>query len=204
MAVMLQGFLLAFSLILAIGAQNAFVLRAGLRNQHVFVICSFCAISDIILITLGINGMAVILAPLAEHMIWIYLAAALWLISYGVLRWRDARSGQSALNADESAAKGFWPSMMVLAGVTWLNPHVYLDTVVLVGSVSSTVADADKIYFAIGAYAASLVFFFSLGFGAKAFGKTLTSPKIWARIDYSIAILMFWIAGGLIWAGFTV
>lgn len=204
MTVFLQGFVLVFSLILAIGAQNAFVLRAGLQGRNVFVICAFCAVSDMILVTVGINGMAAVLAPFQAAMPWVYAGAALWLAGYGGLRLRDALTGQSALKAAEGEAQGLGPSLLAAAGITWLNPHVYLDTVVLVGSVSTTLDGSEKWRFALGAYLASTSFFFTLGYGAKALGRGLTNPKIWARIDLFIALVMFWIAAGLIWAGIRV
>lgn len=196
------GFGLVFSLILAIGAQNAFVLRTGLLGRHVFVVCCFCALSDILLITVGINGMGALLAPLQQYIFWVYIFAALWLAVYGLIRLRDAMSGKSALNALDQEGQSLMMTMTVIAGLTWLNPHVYLDTVILLGGISSTVPSESKLSFSLGAYAASTVFFFGLGYGAKRLGRSLTNPKIWARIDIGIAIIMFWIASGLLWAAF--
>lgn len=194
------GFGLAFSLILAIGAQNAFVLRTGLLGRHVFAVCCFCALSDILLITVGINGMGALLAPLQQHIFWVYILAALWLGGYGLLRLRDAASGKSALNANQQEGQSLAAVMTVIAGLTWLNPHVYLDTVILLGGISSTVPSDSKISFSLGSYSASVIFFFGLGYGAKRLGRSLTNPKIWTRIDIGIAMIMFWIASGLLWA----
>lgn len=202
MTAMLKGFALAFSLILAIGAQNAFVLRTGLRGHHVFAVCAFCALSDMILIILGIGGMAALLTPFQAQIFWIYIVAALWLAGYGVMRLKDAMSGAAGLTIEQNIPSGFWPVMLTVAGLTWLNPHVYLDTVILLGGISVTLDAGEKIPFALGACLATCVFFFSLGYGGKALGKTLTSPKAWVRIDFGIALLMFWIAAGLVWAAF--
>ncbi len=203
MTAFMQGFGLMFSLILAIGAQNAFVLRTGLEGRHIFAVCSFCTISDMILVTLGINGMGILFAPLQDYIFWVYMVAAVWLAGYGGLRLRDAIMGQSALKAKANTAKGLMQTLVVVAGLTWLNPHVYLDTVVLLGSVSITVPQMSKLSFAIGVYTASGGFFFALGYGAKALGGALNSPKMWQRIDLGIAAVMFWISAGLVWAAIT-
>lgn len=201
--VALNGFLLGFSLILAIGAQNAFVLRIGLEGRHVFAICLFCALSDMALIIVGVAGTGNLLARAEGLVFWLYLVAALWLAVYGLLRLRDAISGQSSLKASEAGGNGLGANLLVAAGLTWLNPHVYLDTVVLLGGISATLAPTERPLFAIGAGLASLVFFFGLGYGARALGSKLTSSKTWARLDLGIAAVMFWLAGGLIWAALT-
>lgn len=198
----MKGFFLGFSLILAIGAQNAFVLRTGLEGRHVFAICLFCAISDAILITLGVGGMGAILAPLESLNFWLYLIASLWLFTYGAMRLKDAMSGQSQLKAENNEIKSLWPSLSLVAGLTWLNPHVYLDTVVLLGGISAPLGGAEKWSFGLGAIMSSFVFFFSLGYGAKALSPMLNSPKTWQRIDFGIAVIMFWIAIGLVIAAF--
>ena len=199
----LKGFGLGFSLIMAIGAQNAFVLRTGLDGRHIFIICLFCALSDALLISLGVAGMGALLAPLESITTWLYIGAAMWLITYGGLRLRDALSGRSQLNADQSQSKPLWPALSMVAGLTWLNPHVYLDTVVLLGGISAPLIGVEKWSFGIGAILASFVFFFSLGYGAKALSPWLNNPKIWQRIDFGIAAIMFWIAFGLIIAAVT-
>lgn len=202
MAALIQGFLLGFSLILAIGAQNAFVFRSGLEGRHVFAICLFCAISDAVLITVGVSGAGALLGNSEGFIFWFYLIAAAWLVFYGILRWKEARSGQSALKASDKSTRGLGQSLAVIAGLTWLNPHVYLDTVILLGGISATLAMDERLYFGGGAVASSFLFFFSLGYGARSLGSQLTSPKLWARIDYGIALVMFWLAAGLLIAAY--
>ena len=197
-----QGFGLGFSLIMAIGAQNAFVLRTGLDGRHVFITCLFCAVSDAVLITLGVGGMGAFLGRWEGLEFWLYLIAALWLMIYGGLRLREAYHGGAALNLQDNESKPLWPSLSMVAGLTWLNPHVYLDTIVLLGGISAPLPVSQKWSFGIGATLSSFVFFFGLGYGAKALSPWLRTPKIWRRIDVLIALIMFWIALGLILAAF--
>lgn len=199
---LLKGFMLGISLIMAIGAQNAFVFRVGLEGRHVFAICLFCALSDALLITVGVSGAGALLGQTDDLVFWFYLIAAGWLAFYGSLRWREARSGQSSLQASQKNTAGLQRSLMVVAGLTWLNPHVYLDTVILLGGISATLAGDQRLMFGIGAVVASFSFFFALGYGARALGGQLTSPKIWARIDYGIAVVMFWLAASLVIAAY--
>ena len=203
MTASIKGFMLGLSLIVAIGAQNAFVFRAGLEGRHVFLICLFCAVSDAILITIGVSGAGVLLGGVDGLVNWFYLIAAAWLIFYGCLRWREARSGASSLQASTADTRGLARSISIVAGLTWLNPHVYLDTVILLGGVSASLTGRDAVLFGVGAVTASFVFFFALGYGARSLGGQLTNPKIWARIDYGIALVMFWLAAGLIIAAYN-
>jgi L-lysine exporter family protein LysE/ArgO len=200
---LIKGFGLSFSLILAIGAQNAFILRMGLKRQHVFAVCLFAAISDAILIIVGIAGLGRILASIDSASLWLYLLAAAWLAVYGVFRLKDAWKGASSLEAGTPRRKTFATAMVMLAGLTWLNPHVYLDTVVLVGGIAATLPQGERLPFGIGAVAASFIFFFTLGYGSAWLGGHLENPKIWSRIDFGIAVVMFWIAAGLIFSAFN-
>lgn len=199
----INGFMLGLSLILAIGAQNAFVLRMGLEGRHVFAVCLFCAVSDAALISAGVAGVGGMLSRADGVTFWLYLIAAAWLVIYGGLRLRDALSGRSSLKASEQSGDSLGVTLMIMAGLTWLNPHVYLDTVVLLGGISATLEAAERPVFAAGAMLSSFVFFFSLGYGARALGGRLTSPNTWVRIDIGIALIMFWLAAGLLWAAFV-
>lgn len=199
-----KGFLLGLSLIMAIGAQNAYVLRAGLRRMHVFAICLFCALSDAVLIAAGITGMGAVLGKMEGISFWLYLLASAWLFGYGLLRVRDGMRGQSSLNSDETQRQSLGPALLMAAALTWLNPHVYLDTVVLLGGIASTLGPAERLTFGTGAATASFVFFFGLGYGARAVGRYLTSPGSWKKIDLGIAVVMFWLASGFLVAAFQV
>ena len=199
----INGFLLGMSLILAIGAQNAFVLRVGLEGRHVFAICLFCAASDALLIVAGVGGVGTLLSSMRGVVDWLYLGAAAWIGAYGILRVRSALRGNASLRAGGHAGGGLGALLLVAAGMTWLNPHVYLDTVVLLGSVSATIDPVARPVFGFGAVMASFVFFFSLGYGARALGGKLTSPRAWRNIDLGIALVMFWLAGWLVWAALS-
>lgn len=194
----IPGFLLGFSLILAIGAQNAFVLRQGLRGQHVFTVVMTCASSDALLIVGGVAGFAQFMAMAP----WLgpamrYMGAA-FLIVYGAHSLKSAWRGQEdGLNPVDAPAKPFWPTILTCLALTWLNPHVYLDTVVLLGSVSSQYGQAAWV-FGLGAAVASFVFFFSLGYGARILRPIFARPASWRVLDVFIAIVMWAIAVGLV------
>lgn len=189
------GFALGFSLILAIGAQNAYVLKQGLRKSHVFAICLTCAISDSILITVGVIGfgwMSAAVSWLADLMRW---AGAAFLLVYGALAFRAAWRGGQVLDP-EGAAGSLWTALGTCLALTWLNPHVYLDTVALIGSVSTQYTN--KLGFGLGAVSASFVFFFSLGYGARLMAPFFAKPASWRLLEALIGCVMWAIAVGLL------
>lgn len=196
---LIAGFALGFSLILAIGAQNAFVLRQGLRKEHVFWICLACAVSDAILIVAGVAGTG----ALARAMPWfepvMRYGGAAFLIWYGLRSLAAAWAGQEALKArtgnGQSTTLG--RALMTVLAFTWLNPHVYLDTVVLIGSISAQYDN--RVAFGIGAVLSSFTFFFSLGYGAGFLAPVFARPRAWQVLDVLIGLTMLTIAGKLIW-----
>ena len=197
----LTGFILGFSLILAIGAQNSFVLRQGLIGRHVFIVALFCALSDALLIIIGVAGISIFLNYIDLVSDWLFGISAIWLAGYGLLRLRDAVTGKSALIAENSSANGLASTLSFLAVVTFANPHVYLDTVVLIGSVSQQFSGDTKLAYLLGASIASFVFFFSLSYGAKLLAPIMKRPSAWRILDGSIALLMFIIAVKLAYSG---
>ena len=197
----LTGFILGFSLILAIGAQNSFVLRQGLLGRHVFIVALFCALSDALLIIIGVAGISIFLNYIDSVSDWLFGISAIWLAGYGLLRLRDAVTGKSALVAENSSANGLASTLSFLAVVTFANPHVYLDTVVLIGSVSQQFSGNTKLAYLLGASIASFVFFFSLSYGAKLLAPIMKRPSAWRILDGSIALLMFIIAVKLAYSG---
>lgn len=200
MAVWLTGFSLGFSLILAIGAQNAFVLRQGIRRAHVLAVVLTCAISDAILITLGVAGFGAIseAAPrVADVMRWL---GAAFLFVYGVLAFRSALRGTGALKVEGAAEGSRAAAILTCLALTWLNPHVYLDTVVLLGSVAAQY-DGARLAFGAGAVTASFVFFFSLGYGARLLAPIFARPAAWRVLDVGIGIVMWSIAAALLLHG---
>ena len=195
--VFLKGFSVSMGLIVAIGAQNAFVLKQGLKRQHVFWICLVCALSDSILIALGVYGFANVIHHYPQLLIVAkYLGAAL-LFYYALLHLRQAMLTQQIQVLDLQAAPALAQSIMLCLGLTWLNPHVYLDTVVLIGSISAQFSQA-KLYFALGAISASWLFFFSLGYAAKLMAPYFHSAKAWRVLDGIIALMMLLIAISLL------
>jgi L-lysine exporter family protein LysE/ArgO len=196
----LNGFGVAFSLILAIGAQNAFVLKQGLRREHVLAVVLVCALSDAILITVGVFGFAALtesLPSLAPVMLW--LGAAFLFGHGGVSFWR-AWQGGAALDPAIGAGTSLKAAVLFCLAITWLNPHVYLDTLVLIGSIASRFEGAEVGFWA-GAVTSSFTFFAALGFGARLLGPVIARPAAWRVLEVVIGCVMWAIALGLIFKG---
>lgn len=194
---LIAGFLLGLSLIVAIGAQNAFVLRQGLLRRHVLPIVLTCAISDAILIALGVAGFATILSTLTWLDPVMRYGGALFLAIYALRSLHQSITGASALRATDSQETRLWPALATCLALTWLNPHVYLDTVVLLGSIS-TRYPGHQAAFALGAIVASFAFFTSLGFGARLLQPLFARPLAWRVLDGAIAVIMASIAFNLV------
>ncbi|MEM7321158.1 MAG: LysE/ArgO family amino acid transporter [Pseudomonadota bacterium] len=190
------GFALGYGLILAIGAQNAFVLRQGLRREHVFAVCLTCAVSDAILIIAGIAGFGALATAVPWFEQAMRLGGAAFLILYGCRSLWSAWKGGSVLHAGNGQRTGLVPTLMTVLAFTWLNPHVYLDTVVLIGSIAAQYAD--RLNFALGAISASFFFFFTLGYGARMLAPVFARPRAWQFLDVLIGLIMFSIALKLI------
>lgn len=189
MSSFIPGFLLSLSLILAIGAQNAFVLRQGLRREHVFWVCLTCAITDALLIAAGVAGFG----ALAEAVPWFETAmrygGAAFLLAYGTRAAIAAWRGGEVLEAAGENGQSLKRVILTLLAITFLNPHVYLDTLVLVGSVSAQYPD--RTAFAAGAILASAIFFFILGYGARLLQPIFAKPVSWRILDALIAVTMW-------------
>lgn len=194
---MMQGYLaglsLGFSLILAIGAQNAFVLRQGLKRQHVFLVFIICAVSDALLITAGVAGFAGVikqlpwLEPVARY------AGVAFLAVYGAKSlWQAFRQTESLQASDDVVSSASKIALTCLA-FTWLNPHVYLDTVFLLGAISTQYPE-HKPQFALGGVTASFLFFGALAYGARLLAPIFENPMAWRIFDVLIAIVMWLIA----------
>ena len=192
----LAGFSLGFSLILAIGAQNAFVLKQGLRSEHVFWVCLVCALSDAILIALGVAGFSAIMAGLPWLEPAMRYGGAAFLFGYGGHSLWVAATLKAGLNPADAPRQGLKPTLLICLAFTWLNPHVYLDTVALLGSVSTQYDH--KLAFGAGAVLASFVFFFALGYGASLLRPILAKPAAWRVLDAGIGLIMWGIALGLV------
>ncbi len=188
----LSGFLLSFSLILAIGPQNAFVLRQGLLKQHVLPIALFCTLSDIILILLGIFGFGYTISSFDNFSQYMFAIGGTWLLGYGFLRLKGAYLADSFLEASNEQESDVRLVLINCALLTWFNPHVYIDTLILIGTVS--IRFEDSLDFGLGACLASFIFFFSLAFGARLLSPFMSSKKAWQILDLIIASIMFVLA----------
>ena len=201
-AAFLTGFMLGFSLILAIGAQNAFVLRQGILGHHVFYVALFCAIADIILIFIGVTGISFFFNTITEQTSnWLFRVSALWVAGYGFLRLHAVFKKEINIKLESTSSKTLLSTLSIAAVLTFGNPHVYLDTMVLIGSISQQFSGDHRIAFALGASLASFVFFFSLAYGAKLLIPVMQSPNSWRILDFLIAVIMFIISIKLAYAG---
>ena len=193
-----QGFLLGLSLILAIGAQNAFVLRQGLPRRHVLAVCLVCALSDAVLIAAGVAGFGALverMPGLPRAMAWFGAAFLFW---YGATRFRAALRPNDALRAAEGEAPSSRAAVATALAFTWLNPHVYLDTVVLLGGIAAGFAGAARAAFGAGAVAASFLFFFGLGYGARLLAPLFARPQAWRALDAGVGVTMWALAAKLV------
>jgi L-lysine exporter family protein LysE/ArgO len=192
MIAFLPGLLTGLSLIIAIGAQNAFVIRQGLTKRHVLLVVAICAASDALAIVLGVSGLGAIIQGLPwllEIIRWFGVAYLTW---FGVKSLRSAFKTQS-LDASGIQSGNATKVALTVLGVTWLNPHFYLDTVILLGSIGNQFGD-DRWWFAAGGILGSFLWFFSIGFGAKAASGLMKKPSFWKILDTVIAVVMFSIA----------
>lgn len=197
LASLLAGLGLGLSLIVAIGAQNAFVLRQGLRREHVFAVVAICAASDALLITLGVAGLGTLIEQAGWLLVVASIAGAAFLTWYGV---RSAMRAfrPAALDTDPAGAPiSLRTAVATVLALTWLNPHVYLDTVVLLGSIGGTHGDT-KWWFAIGAVIGSVVWFSALGYGSRMLRPLFARPVSWRVLDAIIAVVMIAIAASLV------
>ena len=193
----LAGLGFGLSLIVAIGAQNAFVLRQGLRREHVLAVVLVCALSDAVLILLGIAGAGAVIRSAPVVLTVVRYAGAVFLLAYGILAARRALR-PAALTADGPAVRtGLAATLVTVLALTWLNPHVYLDTVVLLGSIANTHGDG-RWWFGAGAVLGSVIWFTALGYGARLLQPVFAKPAAWRVLDAIIAVVMVALAVSLI------
>lgn len=197
---LLAGLLTGGSLIVAIGAQNAYVLRQGLLRRHVLAVVLVCLVSDVVLIAAGVSGIGAVAdrAPWAIEVVrWLGVA---FLVGYALMTLRRVFRATGLDTAEVAASETLCSVVLRVVALTWLNPHVYLDTVLLIGSIAAT-HDADvaggRWWFAAGAMVASAVWFGGLGFGARALAPVLARPRAWQVLDVSVAVTMLAIAAKL-------
>ncbi|WP_350351482.1 LysE/ArgO family amino acid transporter [Microbacterium sp. A8/3-1] len=218
----LAGLGLGLSLIIAIGAQNVFVLRQGIRREHVLAVVVICAVSDAVLIIAGVAGLGFVISAAPWLVVVARWAGALFLLTYGLLAARRAwRGGDGVLDVEKTDAADVTdpaaltssgtssggtatatrtrlaPVVLTVLALTWLNPHVYLDTVLMLGSIAATHGE-ERWLFAAGAVTASILWFTALGFGARYLGRWLRTPLSWRILDAAIAVVMIVLAVSLV------
>ncbi|MFC8530756.1 LysE/ArgO family amino acid transporter [Nocardia sp. NPDC057227] len=235
MTSILAGFGFGLSLIVAIGAQNAYVLRQGITRTHVAAVVGVCAVSDVLLIAAGVGGFGAVLRSAPEVLVVARWAGAAFLFGYAALAlrraWRPAAlvpaadppgdaavpvpvgAVSSSVNGSDSTPRGaarparpargrtapaLGATIATTLALTWLNPHVYLDTVVLLGAFASAHAGADRWYLAAGAMTASVLWFVALGYGARLLGPLFARPGAWRVLDAAIALIMVALGAGLL------
>ena len=194
------GLLTGLTLIIAIGAQNAFVLRQGLARRHVGPVVAVCAVSDLVLIVAGVAGIGTVIEQAGWVIDVVRWAGVAFLTWYGVsslIRARRGGSLQAATGNDATLGR----AVRTAVALTWLNPHVYLDTVLLLGSVANTHGGGDRWWFAAGAGTASLLWFTGLGYGARLAHRALSTQRAWQVLDVLIGLTMLAIAVGLALGG---
>lgn len=189
-----KGFTLGLSLIVAIGGQNAHVLRQGMRNEHAFLVGTICFISDALLISLGISGVGVIISKLQWLTDYLSIGAALILLYYGVEHFISAYKGKKELLSNGEGIQNKTSVIGKTLSLTFLNPHVYLDTVILLGSASALYNTSGKVMFGAGAIFASFLWFYSLALIPRAIGRRVQKESFWRVIDFSIGIILFFLA----------
>ena len=192
MIALIPGFFTGLSLIVAIGAQNAFVIRQGLLRSHVLLVVIVCSVSDALLIVLGTGGLGKIVQSNPNLLTFIRWFGVVYLTWFGIKSLRSAFK-ENQLLATGQAEISWKRILTTVLALTYLNPHVYLDTVIFVGSIANQF-EGDKWFFALGASLASVVWFSTIGFGARAASHLMSKPIFWRILDISIALIMFSIA----------
>jgi L-lysine exporter family protein LysE/ArgO len=192
------GFALGATLIVAIGAQNAFVLRQGIRKEHVGPIVLFCTLSDLVLICAGVAGLAAVLGDSPSLVAALTAAGSAFLVWYGIRALRRALVPQSLQAAAGAESLSLGNAMAQAAGFTLLNPHVYLDTVLLMGSIGTRQPPDMRAWFVGGAACASGVWFTTLGFGARLLAPVFARPRAWQVLDTLVGLTMLVLAVALI------
>lgn len=194
-----KGFLIAFSLFAAIGAQNVFVLKNGIMKNHIFYICLTCILCDIILVSIGIFGIASFIAKNKIITILFGVIGGIFVLVYGLLALKSAFKADSSLILKNNGKRDTLQKTIIQTlFITLINPHVYLDTIVILGAISLPLDFYGKIFFACGVICASISWFFCLGFASYKASILFKNPKTWVFLDLFTAIVMFVVAYGLI------
>lgn len=198
MQTFLQGFIVCFGMIVSIGAQNAYLLKQGILKQHVFWIATICFICDVALMTLGVLGLGSVIANSLWLSLILALCGALFLFSYGSNAFLAAYRASSFLETQGNNQTSLKQAIMLTLAITLLNPHVYIDTVVIIGSIGSTLTPNEKILFLVGALSCSFIWFYALGYGAALLRGYFEKRRTWQILDSLTGMIMYLIAASLI------
>ena len=196
MTTALTGFLTMASLIVAIGAQNAYVLRTGLLRHHVGLVVGVCALSDAVLVVAGVLGIGGVVTEHPAVLTWVRWLGAAYLVAFGIRSLLSARHPAALGTADDVPSRG--GVLATVLALTWLNPHVYLDTVLLVGSLANQHGPLGRWWFVGGAVAASVLWFTGLGYGARVLAPLFARPATWRALDVAVGLVMFAVAATLV------
>ncbi|MEG9529865.1 LysE/ArgO family amino acid transporter [Mannheimia indoligenes] len=194
----IQGFVVCFGLIVSIGAQNAFLLKQGILKQHVFWVALICFLGDVFLMTIGVLGLGTVISELPVLSLIISLLGAIFLFTYGSRSFISVfKSGDSLVASGENASS-LKKALMITFAITFLNPHVYIDTVVIVGSIGGKLDFEGKMYFLVGALLCSFLWFFGLGYGARLLSPYFAKRRTWQILDAITGLIMYFIAFSLL------
>ncbi|SUT86401.1 lysine efflux permease [Actinobacillus ureae] len=198
MEIFIQGFIVCFGLIVSIGAQNAFLLKQGILKQHVFWVASLCFLGDVFLMTLGVLGLGSIVANLPTLSLVITLLGAFFLFTYGSRSFISIFKSSEALTASNENATSLKKALMITFAITFLNPHVYIDTVVILGGIGGNVDFIGKMEFLAGALSCSFLWFFGVGYGAGFLSPYFEKRRTWQILDFITGVTMYVIAISLV------
>jgi len=190
----IQGFLVSFGLIVAIGAQNIYVLKKGLLKEHTFFIASLCFVLDALLIVIGVKGVGKILEIYPSFFVYITWFGILFLVLYGLLAIKNIFTTQKIKIVAKKELSSFLQTLATTLAISLLNPHVYLDTMMLIGSIGSHFKGYEQNLFILGAISASFTWFFSLAYGSRILIPVFKNPLTWKLLDALSAFIMFYIA----------
>ena len=196
------GFFIGISLIMAIGAQNTFVLKQGILGKHLLFVALFCSLADALLIVIGVSSISFFFNTFFDKFSYLFFGlSSLWLAGYGAIRLSSALKASTSFEIEISKPSNLLQILSTLIIFTFANPHVYLDTMILIGAVSQQFLGDDKIVFTIGASLASFVFFFTLAYGAKLLTPLMKHPYSWRILDAIVSLIMFILAIKMAYAG---
>lgn len=193
-----HGFVVCFGLIVSIGAQNAFLLKQGILKQHVFWIAFICFFCDVVLMTLGVLGLGSLIAQSPISSLILAIIGAIFLFTYGSRSFIAAYRGTGQLLTEQGGGLSLKKAIAITLAITLLNPHVYIDTVVIVGGIGGTLTYEQKIQFLIGALICSFLWFFGLGYGAGMLSRYFEKRRTWQILDSTTGLIMYAIAFSLI------